>query len=364
MQEEWKEIEGFSRYKVSNTGRVWDTKNDREVAQVLAGAPQYYYVNINSDDGQRKLKRVHRFVAKAFVEGQSEDYDIVDHIDRDKFNNHYTNLRWTDHCGNQRNTGSSIFVKGQHLKDFVQGYENPDTAYSYISSRIREVGTELAIQEYEEFLTYGLKKKKVVWKDSEVYLTDLSEALGISYEGLRLKVVDGKLSWNSVYNVPEFHPHSFEIKENGVNYWYPNKLYFCNLYRKGDDSLRTGLSNGWSTEEILSSDGLDHLRQTVLGITGTIKELCKHFGISEGCVSTRLTRKGWSLEKALTTPQERIKRWSIDGETKSTKDWCIYYGLDPKSVNKWKSIVPGRTFKDALIHYGVDCEDKEFQPGD
>ena len=169
MIEEWKEIEGFSRYKVSNIGKVWDTKNDREVSQVLAGEPQYYYVNVVRDDGERKLKRVHRFVAKAFVEGRSEQFDVVDHVDRDKFNNHYTNLRWTDRSGNFRNVDTNIFVGDECLLDYVNRYEEPQTAYSYLSRRNREVGMEVALKEYDEFLTYGLKRKKVIWKECDGY---------------------------------------------------------------------------------------------------------------------------------------------------------------------------------------------------
>lgn len=97
--------------------------------------------------------------------------------------------------------------------------------------------------------------------------------------------------------------------------------------------------------------------------TGRVWDTKHDREVSEGCVSTRLTKKGWTLEKALTTPQERVRRWSIDGETKSIKDWCIHYNLDSKLVNGWKSNKPGRTFKDALIYYGVDCKDKEFTPG-
>ena len=33
-----------------------------------------------------------------------EGKDVVDHIDQNKFNNHYSNLRWTCRKGNMRNT--------------------------------------------------------------------------------------------------------------------------------------------------------------------------------------------------------------------------------------------------------------------
>ena len=76
MIEEWKVVEGYSRYKVSDQAIIWDTEKDLEVAQVLTGIPQYYYVNMQRDDGERKLVRVHRLVAKAFVEGETEECNL------------------------------------------------------------------------------------------------------------------------------------------------------------------------------------------------------------------------------------------------------------------------------------------------
>lgn len=106
----WKEIEGFSRYMVSPDGEVLDTKTGNLVAKQLTGKPQYYYVNMNRDDGKRKLVRLHRLVAEAYIDGRSEGFGVVDHIDRDKLNNHYTNLRWVNNSGNQRNTIKSVYV--------------------------------------------------------------------------------------------------------------------------------------------------------------------------------------------------------------------------------------------------------------
>lgn len=43
-------------------------------------------------------------------------------------------------------------------------------------------------------------------------------------------------------------------------------------------------------------------RHTVRGVTGTMGELARHFGINKNTVWTRIYRKGMSLEDALTTP--------------------------------------------------------------
>ena len=40
------------------------------------------------------MKRIHRLVASHFVDNNDPLKNIVDHIDCNKLNNQYTNLRW------------------------------------------------------------------------------------------------------------------------------------------------------------------------------------------------------------------------------------------------------------------------------
>ena len=116
---EWKEVKDFTRYKVSPVGEVWDTKSDRQIAQMLTGIPQYYYVNLYRDDGKRKLVRVHRLVAEAYCHNSEPDsFNMVDHIDRNKLNNHKDNLRWVDRKGNAGNQHNNVIYKGGLLRDY------------------------------------------------------------------------------------------------------------------------------------------------------------------------------------------------------------------------------------------------------
>ena len=91
--EEWKWVEGYEGiYKVSNMGRIVNSKGLREQFLVGKENDKYYYCLL-SKEGQKKQYRTHRLVAKAFCEGYEEGL-VVNHKDLNKTNNHYTNLEW------------------------------------------------------------------------------------------------------------------------------------------------------------------------------------------------------------------------------------------------------------------------------
>jgi len=84
-------------YMVTNDGRVFSLYKRGWMKHNMVGCG-YHQVGIYD-----KKNYVHRLVADAFVCGKSDDKNEVDHIDRNKLNNHYTNLRWVSHGENSRN---------------------------------------------------------------------------------------------------------------------------------------------------------------------------------------------------------------------------------------------------------------------
>lgn len=362
MVEEWKEIEGFSRYKVSNTGRVWDTKNDKEVAQVLAGKPQYYYVNVFRDDGERKLERVHRFVAKAFVEGQSEQFNVVDHIDRDKFNNHYTNLRWTDRKGNLRNTDRHVTVKDESLVDFVKKYENPYAAYQWIlRSRDSYDNIQKCVESYEISLIYGSQNEKIIWKGESRYLLDVCKELDKDYDKVQARLNENFPVWNAMYDVRPSHHFSVEISINGVvGLWCKNKNILATHCGMSLDALNLRLDKYQTLDEVISHDPLAIHRRTVLGVIGTLPEIYKHFGVEESLVKTRMQRYDMTLEEALTQSKKKIKVIYLNGERMTTKAMYEHFNIDAKRANKTRS-KKGFTIHETLEHFGIDTSNMDLK---
>ena len=103
--EAWKDIEGYEGlYQISSFGRVkslkgWDGRKYVERVKILAPYSQQMNVNYSRSvvklhkDGKKKDYKVHRLVAKAFLENPN-NYSIVNHKDGNPLNNNVENLEW------------------------------------------------------------------------------------------------------------------------------------------------------------------------------------------------------------------------------------------------------------------------------
>lgn len=101
MQEEWKPIDGYVDYLVSNFGRVKSLKNGNEtILSLWTNEDGYLCVNF-WEDGKRHHLRVHRLVAMAFIENKN-NLPEVNHKDGDKKNNLVENLEWSTRSQNIR----------------------------------------------------------------------------------------------------------------------------------------------------------------------------------------------------------------------------------------------------------------------
>ena len=98
--EHWASIDGYLNYQISWRGRVMNTNTGRILKNTF-GSHGYLHVGL-SKNGKVKTHCIHVMVAQAWV-SNPEDKKCVDHIDGDKTNNHYENLRPATHAENNRN---------------------------------------------------------------------------------------------------------------------------------------------------------------------------------------------------------------------------------------------------------------------
>ena len=135
-------------YLVYNDGRVFSKKNNK--FKKIYTKNGYEQISINSKDFS-----VHRLVAELFVENKDPINNIyVDHIDRNRSNNHYTNLRWV--TKQQNNQNKTI-------------HKNNKTGYIGIG--------KLKNGKYEAYIFINGKKKHIgSYDDCKKALTDRVEA--------------------------------------------------------------------------------------------------------------------------------------------------------------------------------------------
>ncbi|WP_044173912.1 HNH endonuclease [Flectobacillus major] len=90
------EVEVPPRYQVSNYGRLKSFQNDPVNGDVIAGSKIQGYKSLNiRAKGNKSLNRyVHKLVAEFFLKKDSEEKKFVIHLDHDKLNNHWENLKW------------------------------------------------------------------------------------------------------------------------------------------------------------------------------------------------------------------------------------------------------------------------------
>lgn len=86
----YKKIEGYDNYMISNTGLVLNTKKNKHLVSVSNG--RYMFVLLYKNN-IRSICYIHRLVASAFCEKQ-EGKNIVNHKDFNRYNNNMDNLEW------------------------------------------------------------------------------------------------------------------------------------------------------------------------------------------------------------------------------------------------------------------------------
>ena len=90
--ENWKIVDDYPNYEVSNTGLVRNSKT-RRVLKPSNNGGGYFHV-ILSKNNKTKTFYVHRLVAVAFVENPKK-LIVVNHLNHKRNDNHADNLEWT-----------------------------------------------------------------------------------------------------------------------------------------------------------------------------------------------------------------------------------------------------------------------------
>lgn len=110
-----KNYEGL--YAVTSCGKVWSYKR-KKFLEPTDNGKGYLYVGLIKD-GQRKMYRIHRLVADAYLPNP-ENLPEVDHIDNDKTHNYLNNLQWITHIDNNRKSHNKPILQFTLDGEFIR----------------------------------------------------------------------------------------------------------------------------------------------------------------------------------------------------------------------------------------------------
>ena len=151
---EWANIPGFEGlYEASNNGliRSFKTKMIKGLSLNNSG---YFRAELYKNNERERLF-VHRVVASLFVPKKSDSFDVVNHIDGNKQNNHYTNLEWTNKSGNQVHAVKMGLTKKLPLRNGTRNFQSKltDSDVKVIrqkrdsGSKLKELALEFGVTE-------------------------------------------------------------------------------------------------------------------------------------------------------------------------------------------------------------------------
>ena len=132
--EEWRVINDFPNYSVSNFGNVMNNKTNKPLK--LCNKSGYYDVSLTNITLNHKIKKtmkVHRLVACAFIENP-ENKPEVNHKDKNKLNNNIMNLEWNTRLENCQHKSIGLVYKSNKNRPIIRlSKESEDEIEKYNS---------------------------------------------------------------------------------------------------------------------------------------------------------------------------------------------------------------------------------------
>lgn len=164
----------LSKYKISTFGNVYSKYLKKNMKLKIGRG--YPFVDLVSDNGEKVTERVHRLIAKCFINNK-ENKRTVDHIDRKSDNNKITNLRWandTEQCKNKtiikKDKGAQVEqydLNGKYIKTWI----NQKKAAESVNGDSRNISrccNEKAKTAYG-YIWKHISHQTEIWKDIPGY---------------------------------------------------------------------------------------------------------------------------------------------------------------------------------------------------
>lgn len=100
MEEQWKQLTDYTKYEVSNTGKLRNILTQKIIKPIIGGFGYVQYGFRNTPGENPHTRLVHRYIAIAFIPNP-DNLPQVNHKDGVKSNNHIDNLEWVNASRNK-----------------------------------------------------------------------------------------------------------------------------------------------------------------------------------------------------------------------------------------------------------------------
>lgn len=149
----WKDVKGFEGlYQISSCGCIKSIirVKDRVLKPCVVGKG-YLAVSLRKNN-QTYRKYIHQLVCESFCGESTKENKVVNHIDGNKLNNHFTNLEWCSYSSNNKHAYDT------GLKNRGEGFYNARLSEADVI-QIRKIGKIGTYQEIAD--CYGVSKATV-----------------------------------------------------------------------------------------------------------------------------------------------------------------------------------------------------------
>jgi len=155
MTEQWRPIDGYPNYEVSNQGRVQilsvKGKPCKRIVNSQANNVGYLSVVLKAGTNDWKRVYIHRLVALAFIPNP-DNKPTIDHINRIRTDNKASNLRWFSYEEQGLNTNITVGPSGERCIQIT-----PSGKYRVSISRKGFKGSSPTVDTLEE---------AIIWRDT------------------------------------------------------------------------------------------------------------------------------------------------------------------------------------------------------
>jgi uncharacterized protein (DUF433 family) len=211
--EKWSKIKNFEdRYEISNYGRlkrlakIHPNSGNLSPEMILKPPISQYGYNttlLTKEGGERINYKIHRLVAEYFVHNQNPDeFQIVNHIDGDKLNNHYTNLEWTNAQGNVTHA-----IKNGLRKHSIHQALN--------KKQVREI--------------------RELYDNSDIYVDDLAESYDVT-----TKIIIDCITYATYRHIDDDLKNTYSVIKNNeeIRRKYKKKVYINQIEEMSDENKK------------------------------------------------------------------------------------------------------------------------------